>query len=204
MLKNHVKAIEYFEQHLEIATKLNDKTGMLRAWYNLRNGAHSTGDMARTVEYHKLIQKNQGSAPTPFNPKPSGASAAARSGTSESSADDATAGASGATAPPPEKGGKKGKKAAKQAKEKKAAKPKDNEVQAFSVCSDLPAVQARARGGVGRWSSEVPAPNDVSWCFAFSRADQRQRIGRRGRSALPQWGRTGDRAQEVGSRIVSC
>lgn len=132
MLKNHVKAIEYFEQHLEIATKLNDKTGMLRAWYNLRNGAHSTGDMARTVEYHKLIQKNQGSAPTPFNPKPSGASAAAKSGASESSADDATAGASDATAPPPEKGGKKGKKA-KQAKEKKATKPKDNEVQAFSI-----------------------------------------------------------------------
>jgi hypothetical protein len=30
--KNHVKAIDYHEQHLTIATQLNDKPGMLRAW----------------------------------------------------------------------------------------------------------------------------------------------------------------------------
>ena len=155
MLKNHVKAIEYFEQHLEIATKLNDKTGMLRAWYNLRNASHSTGDMARTVDYHKLIQKNQGAAPTPYNPnpKPPGDSAApSRTGSAapesrSASATGATAGTGDANAPPPAQGGKKGKQqAAKQAKAKKAHKPKDNEVQAFSV-RFVPPDHPSPRGG---------------------------------------------------------
>lgn len=63
--KNHVKAIEYHEQHLEIATELGDKAGMLRAWYCLRNAHHAVGETVKVVAYHKLIQANQpeGSVP---------------------------------------------------------------------------------------------------------------------------------------------
>lgn len=59
LLKNYVKAIEFHEQHLAIATEMGDTGGMVRAWYNLRNASHAMQNTEKTVYYHKLIQEHQ-------------------------------------------------------------------------------------------------------------------------------------------------
>ena len=85
MLKNYVKAIEFHELHVEVASELKDKAQVLRGYYNLRNAHHQLGDPKKMAHYHALIrQLKPEDARATRAAAAGGAGAGSRSGGSES------------------------------------------------------------------------------------------------------------------------
>lgn len=55
MQKNYAKAIECHLQHVAVAKELNDKSGILRGYYNLRNAHYALKEEAEAQKYPNHI-----------------------------------------------------------------------------------------------------------------------------------------------------